>query len=37
MTMINGEIVWENGVFTRVDEAEIFEGAEKALATLDGN
>lgn len=35
LTMINGNIVWENGCFTRVDEATLFTNAEAALATLN--
>lgn len=35
LTMINGQIVWENGAFTKVDERKLFRDAERALATLD--
>lgn len=35
LTMINGQIVWENGAFTHVDEKTLFHEAEQALATLD--
>ncbi|MEM6940093.1 MAG: amidohydrolase [Pseudomonadota bacterium] len=34
LTMINGEIVWEDGAFTRVDEHALFTAAEAALMTL---
>ena len=34
LTMINGEIVWEDGHFTRVDEQQLFHSAEAALAKL---
>lgn len=36
LTMINGRIVWEGGAFTRADERTLFQGAEAALATLNG-
>ena len=35
LTMINGQIVWENGAFTKVDERTLFREAERALAILD--
>ncbi len=35
LTMINGQIVWEDGAFTKADETEMFEDAERALATLN--
>ncbi len=35
LTMINGKIVWESGAFTTVNEKDLFEDAERALAKLD--
>ncbi|MEL6682886.1 MAG: amidohydrolase [Pseudomonadota bacterium] len=35
LTMINGQIVWENGAFTKANERDLFAGAERALARLD--
>jgi hydroxyatrazine ethylaminohydrolase len=35
LTMINGQIVWEAGQFTRVDERDLFQSAEGALPTLN--
>ncbi|MBO6774606.1 MAG: amidohydrolase [Marinibacterium sp.] len=35
MTMINGQIVWESGAFTNVDEDSLFRGAEQALSILE--
>ncbi|MEM6384585.1 MAG: amidohydrolase family protein, partial [Pseudomonadota bacterium] len=35
LTMINGEIVWESGSFTKVEEATLFAEAEQALMTLE--
>ena len=35
LTMINGEIVWEGGAFTRVDERTLFAAAEETLKTLE--
>jgi len=34
LTMINGEIVWAGGSFTKVDEVSLFAEAEAALMTL---
>jgi hydroxyatrazine ethylaminohydrolase len=36
LTMINGQIVWERGTFTNVNERDLFADAERALATLHG-
>lgn len=35
MTMINGQIVWESGAFTNVDEDSLFRDAEQALSILE--
>ncbi len=35
LTMINGQIVWADGAFTRADERDLFDKAEQALAKLD--
>lgn len=35
LTMINGRIVWENGAFTQVDERQMAQDAEAALANLN--
>ena len=35
MTMINGQIVWESGAFTNVDEHSLFRDAEQALSILE--
>ncbi len=34
LTMINGKIVWRNGVFPGLDEGELFEKAEKVLNSI---
>jgi len=35
MTMINGRIVWQDGAFPGLDEAELAANAEAALATVE--
>ena len=35
LTMINGDVVWEGGAFTRVNEQDLFESAEGALIALN--
>ena len=34
LTMINGRVVWRNGVFPHLDEAQLFHAAERALHTI---
>jgi len=35
MTMINGQIVWESGALTNVDEDSLFRDAEQAISILE--
>ena len=35
LTMVNGRIVWANGEFPGLDEAQMAAEAEAALATID--